>query len=74
MHDRARVRARVLVCACGYVCKLVLSTQARAYIHTRAGGKRALTASRLVPRSLYLFDNAIPGLALGVFDGLTSLT
>ena len=38
-----------------------------------AGGKRALTASRLVPREFDLTGNAISTLELGVFDGLTSL-
>ena len=38
-----------------------------------AGEERALTASRLVPRDLYLYDNLISDLPLGVFDALTSL-
>ena len=38
-----------------------------------AGEKRALTASRLVPRYLRLYGNAISTLELGVFDPLTSL-
>ena len=38
-----------------------------------AGEERALTASRLVPRHIFLEDNLISGLPLGVFDALTSL-
>ena len=39
-----------------------------------AGEKRALTASRLVPRQLFLNGNLISDLPLGVFDALTALT
>ena len=63
---RIHTHPHTLMCMC--MCMLMHTAGAC------AGEKRALTASRLVPRTLYLNGNLISGLPLGVFDALTSLT
>ena len=83
-----RARACVCVRVCMQAGAFNTSTRIHTHSHTHmcmcmgmlvptagacAEGKRALTAFRLVPRQLSLYDNAISGLPLGVFDGLTSL-
>ena len=62
---RIHSHPHTLMCMC--MCMLMHSAGAC------AGEERALTASRLVPRRLYLYGNSISGLPLGVFDALSSL-